>query len=86
MERLEILKKSGHVDAETASEIQQVYNFLMTLRIKFQVRRILENETPENTVSVDTLTSLEANTLKKSLDLVGRLNQQLSMEFLKGNG
>lgn len=86
MERLEILNKIEQVNPETTNEINQVYNFLMTLRIKYQVSRILENDTPENIVPLEKLTSLESSTLKKSMDLLTRLNQHLSMDFLKGNG
>jgi signal-transduction protein with cAMP-binding, CBS, and nucleotidyltransferase domain/PAS domain-containing protein len=79
--RLHQLMAYGLIPDETAEEIENMYRYLMHLRIKWQVSLILDNERPENYVLVKNLTAIDDVTLKKIQQQISRLQDELRTSF-----
>ena len=77
MLRLNYLMAYDLISESMAQEIEKMYNFLMHLRIKWQVSLILDNDWPSNTISLSNLTAIEQETLKNIIKEVMKLQEEL---------
>ncbi|MDQ2180103.1 DUF294 nucleotidyltransferase-like domain-containing protein [Marinifilum sp. D714] len=79
--RLNQLMALGVIPEKTAEEIEAMYNFLMHLRIKWQVNLILDNDWPENEVLLKNLTELDKSTFKRIEKEITSLQDELKTAF-----
>lgn len=79
--RLQQLIGYGFIPEMTGQEIENMYKFLMHLRIKWQVTLILDNDRPENYVLVKNLTALDKVILEKILLQISKLQDELRTAF-----
>lgn len=77
MLRLDYLMAYDLISERKAQEIEKMYNFLMHLRIKWQVSLILDNDWPSNTVWLSNLTAIEQETLRNIIKEVVKLQEEL---------
>jgi signal-transduction protein with cAMP-binding, CBS, and nucleotidyltransferase domain len=77
MMRLNYLMAYDLISESKAEEIEKMYNFLMHLRIKWQVSLILDSDWPTNTISLNNLTAIEQETLKNIIKEVVKLQEEL---------
>lgn len=77
MMRLNYLMAYDLISESKAEEIEKMYNFLMHLRIKWQVSLILDSDWPTNTISLTNLTAIEQETLKNIIKEVLKLQEEL---------
>jgi signal-transduction protein with cAMP-binding, CBS, and nucleotidyltransferase domain len=83
IERLELLTKKQIFSPERENELIHIYNFLMQLRLKHQAIALLENESAENEIALQSLSHIEQNILKKSHKEIGELQLELSLTYNK---
>ncbi|MPQ46954.1 CBS domain-containing protein [Marinifilum sp. N1E240] len=81
MLRLDQLMARGIIKDKTGEEIEKMYNFLMHLRIKWQVDLILDNESPDNSVLLKNLTDIDKLTLKQIGIEITKLQDELQKSF-----
>jgi len=81
MLRLNYLMAYDLISESKAQEIEKMYNFLMHLRIKWQVSLILDNDWPSNTISLINLTAIEQETLKNIIKEVLKLQEELQLKL-----
>ena len=67
LERLRDLKDKHPVLSEFGEELEQAFEFLMSLRLHHQFDQISRGIEPDNYINPDDLSALERNTLKESL-------------------
>lgn len=79
MLRLNYLMAYDLISESKAQEIEKMYNFLMHLRIKWQVSLILDSDSPSNTISLIHLTAIEQETLKNIIKEVLKLQEELQL-------
>jgi len=79
MLRLNYLMAYDLISERKAQEIEKMYNFLMHLRIKWQVSLILDNDWPSNTVWLSNLTAIEQETLRNIIKEVLKLQEELQL-------
>ena len=58
-----------------------MYNFLMHLRIKWQVDLLLDNDLPDNTILLKNLTDIDKHTLKQIVSEISKLQDDLQKSF-----
>lgn len=81
LERLNELFSKKSIDETSKEELYQAYNFLMHIRLYFQVENITKNEIPCNMVNINGLTRMEVATLKKLFSMIGNLQSKVSFDF-----
>lgn len=81
MLRLDYLMAYDLISESKAQEIEKMYNFLMHLRIKWQVSLILDSDWPTNTISLINLTAIEQETLKNIIKEVLKLQEELQLKL-----
>lgn len=79
--RLNQLMAHEIIPEKTGEEIKKMYNFLMHLRIKWQVELILDNDWPDNSILLNQLTDIDINTLKQIITVVSKLQDDLQKTF-----
>lgn len=79
--RLRYLVGYGIVSSEEAQEIEEMYKFLMHLRIKWQVTLIMDNDQPQNHVRESNLTAIEKVTLENIQQQVSKLQDRLKSAY-----
>lgn len=79
--RLDYLMAYDLISESKAQEIEKMYNFLMHLRIKWQVSLILDSDWPTNTISLINLTAIEQETLKNIIKEVLKLQEELQLKL-----
>jgi CBS domain-containing protein len=80
-ERAEALLRSGKIDQSTYEELTGHLDFLSHLRIRHQLRSILQHEKPGNVLSPEQLTGSETHLLKLIHRQVQDLQSLLSAGF-----
>ncbi len=73
LDRLIELSSRKCIHKMSQEELFQAYNFMMHLRLKFQVESITKGEVPGNIVNINRLTRMEVDTLKKLFSEIGAL-------------
>ncbi len=79
--RLNQLMALGEISEKMGEEIERMYNFLMHLRIKWQVDLLLDNDLPENSVLLKNLTDIDKQTLKTIGSEISKLQDDLQRSF-----
>ncbi len=81
IERLEALKSKHIIEKKTVDEIIFVYNYLMKLRFKNQIK-LLDNNLPlSNVLNTKGLIDIEISILKKLLSQLPAYQNKLSIDF-----
>lgn len=81
LQRLKYIYKQGIVTKSMYNELELSYNYLMQLRLRFQVESILQNEPPNNLIDVNKLTHIEIATLKKIFGEISNFQTKLNFDF-----
>ena len=79
--RLNQLMGLGEISEKRGEEIEKMYNFLMHLRIKWQVDLLLDNDWPVNSVLLINLTDIDKQTLKTIGIEISKLQDNLQKSF-----
>ncbi|NOU58463.1 DUF294 nucleotidyltransferase-like domain-containing protein [Marinifilum caeruleilacunae] len=79
--RMNELMALGVLSEKNADEIEAMYNFLMHLRLKWQVNLILDNDWPENDVLLKHLTEIDKSTFKRIEKEIASLQDELKSAF-----
>ncbi|MBI9052964.1 MAG: cache domain-containing protein [Bacteroidales bacterium] len=82
--RLEKLRSLNHISKSLYNEIIISLNYLMLLRFKFQVNKLIKNKTPDNLIDINDLTDIEKTTIKKIISEISNLQTQLNFDFKGG--
>jgi len=70
LDRLEAAERGGLVDAETAGNVAEAYRFLVGLRLRLQLRTMVEGRPVGDEVALSALTPVERTRLKESFRAV----------------
>lgn len=81
LQRLNQLMALDVIPEKRGEEIERMYNFLMHLRIKWQVDLLLDNDLPENSVLLKNLTDIDKLTLKSIGSEISKLQDDLQRSF-----
>ncbi|MEA3494720.1 MAG: DUF294 nucleotidyltransferase-like domain-containing protein [Bacteroidota bacterium] len=81
LSRLEKLFTQDIIKNPMYDELVFSYDFLMLLRLRFQILSIFKNEQPSNIIVVNKLTDIEKTTLKKIFSELSVLQSKLSFDF-----
>ena len=84
--RLDQMVGRGILQDMKAEGIEKIYQFLMHLRIKWQVTLLLDNDYPDNTILLKNLTAIELTTLKKIVSEISILQDELKSTFKLSEG
>lgn len=84
LERLRDLKDKHPVLSEFGEELEQAFEFLMSLRLHHQFDQISRGIEPDNYINPDDLSALERNTLKESFKLLSRIYDSISEQYKPG--
>lgn len=79
--RLNKLMAYDVIPEKTGEEIETIYNFLMHLRIKWQLDLLLDNDSPNNSILLKNLTDIDMLTLKKIVSEISNLQDDLQKSF-----
>jgi CBS domain-containing protein len=81
IERLYELKSKQIIEDDTADEIIFVYNHLMKLRFKNQIRQLDNNLPLSNQLNIKSLIEIEVSILKKVISLIPGYHNKLNFDF-----
>ncbi|MDI6726777.1 MAG: putative nucleotidyltransferase substrate binding domain-containing protein, partial [Smithellaceae bacterium] len=84
MERLRNLKDKHSLVGQYGEEFEQAFEFLMSLRIRHQLEQIEAGLEPDNYLNPESLSILEANTLKESFKLIALVQDFIVEEYKQG--
>jgi signal-transduction protein with cAMP-binding, CBS, and nucleotidyltransferase domain/PAS domain-containing protein len=79
--RLNQLMALDVIPEKRGEEIEKSYNFLMHLRIKWQVDLLLDNDLPDNSVLLKNLTDIDKQSLKTIGIEISKLQDDLQRSF-----
>ncbi len=74
------------LSAESASELEEAFEFLGLLRIRHQVEQLRDGGEPDNLVDPERLTSLERRHLKDVFSVIGGMQRTLSLRYAISGG
>ncbi|KUG29496.1 putative signal-transduction protein [hydrocarbon metagenome] len=80
-ERLAELAAMGLFSTSLAEKLAAAYDFLQTLRVRFQAQAIRQGRPPRNTIFPDSLDDLERDRLKGSLRIVAEFQELLYTRY-----
>lgn len=72
IDRLTTLMQDGQIDKEICSDLLEAYNFVMHLRLVWQLRLIEKGSEPHNFINPADLSDLEKITLKEAFSVIKR--------------
>ncbi len=81
LHRLDALILESQLSKTIGDELGLSYNYLMMLRLKFQITEIKGSLPADNFIDIDHLTEIEITTLKKIFSEIGKLQTTLSNDF-----
>ncbi|MBU0474924.1 MAG: cache domain-containing protein [Bacteroidetes bacterium] len=81
IERLNGLLNKGIINKTTFEELKESYNYLMQLRLKHQVKQIMDNVSADNYVNPNNLTQIEQKTLKNIFTQILSIQKKLNYDF-----
>lgn len=84
MERLRELKDTHNLVEQYCEEIEQAFEFLMSLRIRHQLEQIESDQEPDNYINPESLSILERGTLHESLKLISLIQDFIVEEYKQG--
>ncbi len=83
-DRLARLEETGVLTRAGRAEIEQAYEFLVSLRLAHQLASVGDGRPPTNHVGLRTLTPLEETMLKQVFSQVAALQKRVAFDFLGG--
>lgn len=81
LQRLDILLEKNILNKATHAEIVDAYNYLMQMRFRHQVKKIVSDLPPDNYLNIDELSHMEITMLKKTFSQVGSFQKHLAYDF-----
>lgn len=84
LDRAKKLHEIEEINKSLYDEIILSYNYLMNLRFRFQAAAVLENNAPSNLVDLNSLTTIEVDTIKKIFSQIGLLQSRLGVDYKSG--
>jgi len=84
MQRLQVAVGSGVLSSESATSMVDAYEYLATLRIQHQTRRILAGLEPDNFLPPEDLSALERGHLKDVFGLIATVQESLGQRYQSG--
>ncbi len=81
LERANRLYDQKIIERSIYEDLLQAYSFMTDLRLKSQVNNILQNETPDNMLDLNSLSRIEITTLKKILSEISELQTKVNFDF-----
>lgn len=84
LERLKHLYQKEVIQRSMYEELVLSYNYLMQQRFRFQAKKILRNEAPDNIININSLTHIELATLKKIFAEISNIQTKLNFDFKGG--
>ncbi len=81
LERTLLLEQRGAVQGDTGQELRFAYEFLVGLRFQSQMNHIASAREPDNTISVEWLSTKERNELKKAFSLIQTIQNKVRLDF-----
>lgn len=82
VQRLDELGALGHLKSDTVAEAIDVYNALMGIRLRHQIRQEQAGKMADNWIEPALLTSIEKRVVKASLAQVRTMQTSMSYDFL----
>jgi len=83
--RMKKLYEIGAIKKNTYKETTEVYNYLMQIRLKHQIKMINSDLPPDNLINLKSLTDIELTMLKRALSHLSDIQTKISYHF-KGSG
>lgn len=84
-DRLEDAADKGVLHPDSMADLRDAFEFISTVRLQHQARQIENNQTPDNFVSPEQLSSLERRHLKDAFEVVRTLQEAMKSRFHAGN-
>lgn len=81
VERLKKLNNLGVIDRELTGDLIESFNFLLTLLLKYRLKKIEKNLEPDNYVKPSALTKIERDLLKDSFKTVDKFKKFLTFHY-----
>jgi len=75
LDRLRQLRDDRHLGGDLATEIIEAYEFLMHIRLVHQLRKLENDEEPDNYINPADLSDLERQTLKEAFGVINRMQE-----------
>lgn len=79
--RLKSISGVGNINKPFIQEIINAYEYLMFLRYRYQISRILSKVNPDNLLPVAELSNIEKATVKAAIQEISELHTQLGFDF-----
>ncbi len=79
--RLEKMLRMNIIPEEEYHEIENIYCRMMEIRFRSHVNAILDNKSPDNTVTRDELTAIEQTMIRKTFSEIVRYQHQIMDDF-----
>lgn len=77
LERISALKHRHTIVGEYAEELEQVFEFIMLLRIQHQYEQIKTGNVPDNFINPKKLSNLEKKSMKEAFQLISRIQDMI---------
>lgn len=81
VERLKILNNKEILDRETTSELIESFTFLLSLRLKFRLKKIDAKQKLDNYINPDELSTHEKDLLRDSFKIVDKFKKYLTYHY-----
>ena len=69
------------IEDELGKELIMAFNFLTTLKLKSNLDKLDKNETMDNYINPNSLTTMEKDLLKDSFKVINKLKKRLDFHF-----
>ena len=79
--RINKLVELGMIEDELGKELIMAFNFLTTLKLKSNLDKLDKNETMDNYINPNSLTTMEKDLLKDSFKVINKLKKRLDFHF-----
>ena len=83
LERMKQLYEKGVIYKELYEDLKEAFTFLQEIRLKSQIEKLKERETPDNYVNPEKLPKLERDLLKDAFKVVKEFQSFIENRFLK---
>jgi CBS domain-containing protein len=81
LERIEAAARAGLLDAETAETVAEAHRFLVSLRLRLQLRAVAEGGRPSNRVALGELTAVERARVKDAFRAIRGFQDRAAFHF-----
>ncbi|RXJ86009.1 putative nucleotidyltransferase substrate binding domain-containing protein [Arcobacter sp. CECT 8985] len=81
IKRVQELTKLNVLDEEFSKEIQEAFNFLCSIKLKTNLRKIKEGKKVDNFITLEDLNSMQRDLLKDSFKIVNKLKEKIEYHY-----